>query len=139
MQLACFPVSTPTAFQRCLFKNIAAKQDSWPEITESHNHRIAEVGRDLKRSLSPASPPKQVQLVARIGIQTGPRCVHKMRLHNLSGQPFPVLCHSCCKVLPHVSMELPSSSFSPLLLVLFLCTTKSLASSICLLPPFRYL
>lgn len=62
------------------------------------------------------------------------------RFHSLTGQSVPVLHHPYHKeVLLHVSMELPTYKFQAILLVLLLHTTeKSLASSICTPPPFRY-
>ena len=40
--------------------------------------------------------------------------LQRRRLHNLPGQPVPVLCHSQSEeVLPHVQTELPMLQFVP--------------------------
>jgi len=44
--------------------------------------------------------------MAQVGVQMGFECLHRRRLHSLSGQPVPVLRHPyCIEVLPHVSRE----------------------------------
>ena len=65
--------------------------------------------------------------------------LHRRRLHNLSGQPVPVLHHLTIYKLFHILVRnFLCSSFRPLLLVLLLHTTKkNLASSICLPPPLK--
>lgn len=62
--------------------------------TESHHHRMVNVGRGttpiLKQGYLKHIVQEQVQMVLR-------------KLHNLSGQPVPVLCHpSNDEVLPDV-------------------------------------
>ena len=59
-------------------------------LQESQDSRITDVGRDLKRSYGATSLLKQV---AQVGIQTDLVCLHRKRLHRLSGQPVPVLHH----------------------------------------------
>jgi len=59
-------------------------------LQESQDSRITDVVRDLKRSYSATSLLKQV---AQVGIQTDLVCLHRKRLHSLSGQPVPVLHH----------------------------------------------
>lgn len=58
-------------------------------ITE---HRMVEIGRDLRRSSNPTHLLKQGHLehVTQEGIQVGLN-ISKERLPNLTGQPFPVL------------------------------------------------
>jgi len=53
------------------------------------------VGRDLCRSSSPTPLLKQGHLeqTAQDFIQVDFECLQKRRIHNLSGQPVPVLCH----------------------------------------------
>ena len=85
-------------------------------ITESQNHRMLGVGRDLCGSSSPTLPPKQghLQQAAEDIVQVGLEYLQRRRLHNLPGQPVPVLCHPQSEeVLPHVQMELPVPQFVP--------------------------
>ena len=63
------------------------------------------VRRDLCGSSSPTLLLKQghLQQAAQDLVQAGPECLQRRRLHNLPGQPVPVLCHSQMEeVLPHV-------------------------------------
>ena len=64
-------------------------------ITESQNHRMVGVGRDLCGSSSPTQLPKQshLQQAAQDLVQAGLEYLQRRRIHNLSGQPVPVLCH----------------------------------------------
>ena len=101
----------------------------------SQNHRMVGFGRDLCGSSSPILLPKQghLQQAAQELVQAGLEYLQRRRLHNLPGQPVPVLCHPQSEeVLPHVHMQLPvlqfvaiapclnlpSFSLKPLLLVL---------------------
>ena len=61
----------------------------------SRHHRLVEVGRDLWRSLCPTPLLKQGHLdtVAQDHVQMGSEYLQGWRLHNISGQPIPVLCH----------------------------------------------
>jgi len=66
-------------------------------------------GMDIWRSSSPIPLPKQIHLeqAAHDPVQVGFDYLQRGRLHNLSGQPVTVLCHSQSKeVLPHVQVEL---------------------------------
>ena len=77
-------------------------------ITESQNHRIVGVGRDLCGSSSPTPLPKQghLQQAAQDLVQAGLEYLQRRRLHNLPGQPVPVLRHPQREeVLPHVQTE----------------------------------
>ena len=59
---------------------------------------------------------KQIHLeqVAQYCIQMGFECLQRRRLHSLSGQPVPLLCHPQGKeVLPHIQVELPVLQFVP--------------------------
>ena len=62
---------------------------------ESQNHRIVGVGRDLCGSSSPTLLPKQghLQQAAQDLVQMGLEYLQRRRLHNLPGQPVPVLRH----------------------------------------------
>ena len=83
-------------------------------ITESQNHRIVGVGRDLCGSSSPTPLPKQghLQQAAQELIQAGLEYLQRRRLHNLPGQPVPLLRHPQREeVLPHVQMELSMLQF----------------------------
>ena len=76
----------------------------------SQNHRTLLVGRDLCGSSSPTPLPKQGHLeqAAQDLVQVGPEYLQRKKLHNLPGQPVPVLCHPQREeVLPHVQVELP--------------------------------
>jgi len=67
------------------------------------------VGRDLWGSPSSTSLPKQGHLdqVAQDLVQVGFEYLQRRRLHNLPGQPVPVLHHPQSKeVLPCLQMEL---------------------------------
>jgi len=59
----------------------------------SQNHRIVGVGRDLCGSSSPTLLPKQghPQQAAQDLVQAGREYLQRRRLHNLPGQPVPVL------------------------------------------------
>jgi len=91
------------------------------------------VGRDLCRSYSPTPLPKQghLQQAAQDHIYVGFEYLQIRRLHNLSGQPVPVLHHPQSKqVLLHVQLELLMLFLCLLPVVLSLSTTeKSLAPS----------
>jgi len=74
------------------------------------------VGRDLCGSPSPTLLPKQghPQQAAQDRVQAGLEYLQRRRLHNLRGQPVPVLHHPQREeVLPHVHMELPLLHFVP--------------------------
>ena len=75
------------------------------------------VGRDLCGSSSPTLLPKQGHLQQAVEdlVQAGLEYLHRRRLHNLPGQPVPVLCHPQREeVLPHVQTELPVPQFVPI-------------------------
>jgi len=76
----------------------------------SCNYRIIGVGRDLCGSSGPTPLPKQghLQQAAQDLVQASFEYLQRRRLHNLSGQPVPVLCHPQSEeVLPHVQLEFP--------------------------------
>jgi len=64
-------------------------------ITESQNHRMVGVGRDLCGSPSPTPLPKQghLQQAPQDLVQGGLEYLQRRRIHNPSGQPVPVLHH----------------------------------------------
>jgi len=67
------------------------------------------VGRDLCGSSNPTPLPKQGhrEQVAKDLIQAGFEYLQRRRIHNLPGQPVPVLHHPQSEeVLPHVQLEL---------------------------------
>ena len=75
------------------------------------------VGRDLCGSSSPTSLLKQVclQQAAQDLVQVGLEYLQRRRLHNLPGQPVPVLRHPQREdVLPQVQLELPVPQFVPI-------------------------
>ena len=79
--------------------------------------------RDLCGSSSPTALPKQGHLeqVAQDLIQVGLEYLQRRRLHNLPGQPLPVLRHPQREeVLPHVQMELAVPQFVPILCFILL-------------------
>ena len=61
----------------------------------SQNHRMVGVGRDLCGSASPTPLMKQghLQQAAKYLVQAGLEYLQRRRLHNLPGQPVPVLRH----------------------------------------------
>ena len=63
--------------------------------SESQNHRMVGVGRDLCGSPSPTLLPKQghLQHTAEDLVQAGFEYLQRRRLHSLTGQPGPGLCH----------------------------------------------
>jgi len=68
------------------------------------------VGRDLWALSCPIPLPKQCHLeqATQDHVQVGLEYLQRRRLHNLSGQPVPVLHHPQSEeVLPHTQMELP--------------------------------
>ena len=85
------------------------------DFTESQKHRMVGVGRDLCGSSSPTLLPKQghPEQAAQDRVQAGLEYLQRRRLHNLPGQPVPVLRHPQREdVLPHVQTELPMFQFS---------------------------
>jgi len=72
------------------------------------------VGRDLCGSSSPTLLPKQghLQQAAQDLVQMGLEYLQRRRLHNLPGQPVPVLHHPQREeVPPRVQTELPVLQF----------------------------
>ena len=87
------------------------------QAAESQNHGMVGVGRDLCGSSSPIPLPKQShpEQAAQDLVQAGFEYLRRRRLHNLSGQPVPVLHHPQSEeVLPHVQLELPVLQFVPI-------------------------
>jgi len=83
-----------------------------PSPTESQNHRMVGVGR----ASGPTPLPKEVHLqqAAQDLLQVSLEYLQRRRLHNLSGQPVPVLCHPQREeVLPLVQMELQFVPIAP--------------------------
>jgi len=98
-------------------RNSESKEVKGSWITESQNHRMIGVGRDLCGSSSPTLLLKQghLQQAAQELVQAGLQYLQRRRLHNLRGQPVPVLCHPQREeVLPHVQTELPLLQFVPI-------------------------
>jgi len=86
------------------------------QVTESQNHRMLGVGRDLCGSSSPTPLPKHDHLeqAAQDLVQVGLEYLQRRRLHTLPGQPVPGLHHPQSEeVLPHVQLELPLLQFVP--------------------------
>jgi len=73
------------------------------------------VGRDLWGSSSPTPLPKQghLQQAAQDFVQAGLEYLQRGRLHNLPGQPVPVLCRPQSKVLARDQPEHPMLQFVP--------------------------
>ena len=74
------------------------------------------LGRDLCGSSSPTLLPKQgyLEQVVQDLVHVGLQYLQRRRLHNLPGQPVPVLRHPQREeVLPRVQMELPVLQFVP--------------------------
>ena len=86
-------------------------------VTESQNHRLFGVGRDLCGSSSAIPLPKQghLQEAAQDLVQAGLEYLQRRRLHSPSGQPVPGLRYPQREeVLPHVQLELPVLQFVPI-------------------------
>jgi len=84
--------------------------------SESQNHRMFGVGRDLCGSSSPIPLPKQghPEQAAQDRVQVGLEYLQRRRIHNLPGQPGPGLRYPQREeVLPPVQMELPLLQFVP--------------------------
>jgi len=82
----------------------------------SQNHRVFGAGRDLYVSSSPTPLLKQghLQQAAQDRMQVGLEYLQRRKLHNLPGQPVPVLRHPQHEeVLRHVQTELPVLQFVP--------------------------
>ena len=74
------------------------------------------VGRDLRRSSSPNTLPKQVPLqqAAQDLIQAETEYLQRRRIHNPSGQPVAGLRHPQREeILPHIQTEFPLIQFVP--------------------------
>ena len=75
------------------------------------------VGRDLWGSPSPMPLPKQghPEQDAQDLVLADLEYLHRRRIHNLPGQPVPVLRHPQSEeVLPHAQLELPLLQFVPI-------------------------
>ena len=72
------------------------------------------VGRDLCGSSSRNPLLKQGHLEQAAQDLVRVVLLQRRRLHNLSRQPVPVLCHPQSEVLPHVQMEPPVLQFVPI-------------------------
>jgi len=86
-------------------------------VTESQNHRMFRVGRDLCGSPSPTLLPKHghLQQATEDLVQSGLEYLQRRRLHHLPGQPGPGLRHPQREeILPHVQTELPLLQFVPI-------------------------
>ena len=78
--------------------------------TESQNFRGWKGPEEIKFNL----PTRAgfLQQVAQVGIRVSLQYLDRRRLHNLSGKPVSVLCHSYHKeVFPHVIVELLTFKF----------------------------
>jgi len=86
-------------------------------IIESQNHRTVGVGRDLCGSSNRIPLLKQghLQQAAQDILQAGFEYLQRRRIHNLPGQPVPVLHHPQSEeVLRHIQTELPMLQFVPI-------------------------
>lgn len=94
-------------------------------------------GKDLWRSASPAFLPRQTRLeqVTQGHIQVAFEYLQQVKLHDLSGQPVPVLCYPQCKKF----FLTLCFSLWPLLLILLLSTTERSLVSSAGHPPLKYL
>ena len=100
----------------CLFNYENNLKQNLHRITQSQNHTITE-WLDLWRSCSPKPLLKQghPEPVAQDRVQTAFEYIQGWRLHNLSGQPVPVLCHPQSEaVFPDVQREPPVLQLLPI-------------------------
>ena len=80
--------------KKCLETNIS--------ITETQNCWGWKGPLEIIQSNAPAKAGSLDQ-AAQVGIQVGLKCLQRRRLHYISGQPVPVLCHPYCEeVLTHI-------------------------------------
>jgi len=87
-------------------------------IPNLQNHRTTESQncsgwKDLQRSWSP-TPCREgsIQQATQVGAKAGLEYLQRRRIHNLPGQPIPVLCHPQCEEVPlHIGAELPMLQF----------------------------
>jgi len=103
-------------FSPPLFSTFSVSRQETAQLTESQNHRIVRVGRDLCESSSPAPLPKQghLQQAAQDLVQAGLEYLQRRRIPSLPGQPVPGLCHPQREeVLPCVQLELLLLQFVP--------------------------
>ena len=64
--------------------------------------------------VQPPAEQDHLEHITQDGIQVGFEYLQKRRLHNLSGQPVPVLCHPHNKEVPsHIQLEPPVLQFAP--------------------------
>jgi len=106
------------------------------------NHTTVKVGRELWRSSSPTPLLKQghLQPVSQDHDQTAFEYLQGWRLHQLPGQPVPVLGHPHNeKLFPDVRGILLCFRWCQLLLVLLLGTTEKRLALSFLQLPFSYL
>ena len=92
-------------------------RDKQPVLPTSQNHRLAEVGRDVWRSsgLTPLLKQGHLEMVAQDHAQMAFEYLQGWRLHNLTGQPVPVLSHPHGeKVFPDVQREPAVFQFVPI-------------------------
>ena len=83
-------------------------------ITESQKHKMWGVRRDRCGSSTPLPKQGHPEQAAQHHVQGGLEYLQRRRLHNLPGQPVPVLRHPQREeVLPHVQPELPVLQFVP--------------------------
>ena len=101
-QWACDNRSIPILKKRCMIicslhtsslTSVYAQWNHHRQCILSQTHRMAGVGRDLCGQSSPTPLPKQghQELVAQDLVQVGFECLQRRRIHNVSGQPVPVL------------------------------------------------
>ena len=65
-------------------------------VTESQNCRGWKGPPEIIQSNPPAKASSLDQATP-VGIQAGLECLQRRRIHNLPGQPVPVLCHPLCE------------------------------------------
>ena len=121
-----WPIPTTPTTTAGMYFLVSAEEERWTERNKSEksnlsyksqNHRMVGVGRDICGSSSPTPVPKQghLQQAAQDCIQAGFEYLQRRRLHNLPGQPVPVLRHPQREeVLPQVQTELPVLQFVPI-------------------------
>ena len=81
---------------------------SFAKLCILQNHRTLGVGRDLWRSshTTPLLDKVHPEQGTQERIQVDFECLQGRRLHNLSGQPVPLLCHPHRKeVFSHIEVE----------------------------------
>ena len=109
-----FNLSWTIPFQNCLLPDIGNTEDTDTEYTEL----LGLEGTFRDHQVQPPCKAGSLQQVAQVGVQMGLEFLQRRRIHNLPGQPVPVLLFKCTltvkKFLHILVQNLLCSSLWPL-------------------------